>query len=127
VRASTDTEEHAMPQVTQLTTLVQAPDTGIDARTALAHIRVGDSYRMVRLAARDIFHDETAGYVQFDIRITKPRRVVVKLAGDDTYSVEIGRIKRSRGDIEYVVLEQQHGIYCDHLGETVERMCVAQS
>jgi hypothetical protein len=116
-----------MPQVTQLTTLVQAPDTGIDARTALAHIRVGDSYRMVRLAARDIFHDETAGYVQFDIRITKPRRVVVKLAGDDTYSVEIGRIKRSRGDIEYVVLEQQHGIYCDHLGETVERMCVAQS
>jgi hypothetical protein len=55
--------------------------------------------------------------------------VVVKLAADDTYAIEIGRMRRTKGSSlpEYQVLEQARGIYADQLGETVERLCAAWS
>jgi hypothetical protein len=114
------TETHT----TALTTLIQDPDTGIDARTAFQHLNYGDSWRLTRLGAHDRLYDETAGYIQFDVELTKKLRVVVKLQSDDSYAVEIGRIKLGK---EYTVLEQHRGIYYDQLGELVERMVVVWS
>lgn len=105
--------------------LVNEAPTGIDSRVAYQHLNYGDSWRMARLGARDLMRDEQAGYIQFDVRITKKLRVVVKLAGDDTYSVEIGRMRMRT--LEYQVLEQERGIYADQLGATVERLCLARA
>lgn len=117
------------PQATPVLSLVNEDPTGIDARIAYKHLNHGDSWRMARLGARDLMRDERAGYLQFDVRITRKLRVVVKLAMDDTYSVELGRMRRPRGVAlaEYEVLEQLRGIHADQLGETVERMCVVWS
>lgn len=46
--------------------------------------------------------------------------MVVKLAGDDTYSVELGQLRKPRGGmLEYRVIKQLHGIYGDQLGKIV--------
>jgi hypothetical protein len=108
-----------------ITSLYYEASTRIDAQEAIRQLRIGDSWRLVRLAAVNICFSKSDGYVQFDAKITtKKLRVVIKLQGDDTYAVEIGRMKRS---LDYVVLDQVRGIYADQLGETVERMCVEQS
>jgi hypothetical protein len=108
-----------------ITSLYYEASTRIDAQEAIRQLKIGDSWRLVRLAAVNICFSEADGYVQFDAKITnKKLRVVIKLLSDDTYAVEIGRMKRS---LDYVVLDQVRGIYTDQLGETVERMCVEQS
>lgn len=103
--------------------LAAAEPTTIDALTAFQQINWGDEWRMTRLGARDRCYSETDGYIQFDVKLTRKLRVIVKLAGDDTYSVEIGRIRK----LEYVVIEQAHGVYCDELGRTVEDLVVKWS
>jgi hypothetical protein len=105
--------------------LYNEASTSIDAQETFRQLRIGDSWRLVRLAAVNLCFSEADGYVQFDAKVTnKKLRVVIKLLGDDTYAVEIGRMKKS---LDYVVLNQVRGIFGDQLGETVERMCVEQS
>lgn len=111
----------------RFTTLIEDPDTGIDSQVVFQQINATDRWRMVRLAARDLFYDERVGYVQFDIKITRKLRVVVKLGSDDLYAVEVGQLKTVDYMPTYRVLDQVRGIDAGQLGETVERMCVAQS
>lgn len=98
-------------------------DTAIDAGTAFAHINWDDSWRTRRLGVRNRAFSNESGYIQFDIKITRVLRVIVKLMADDTYAVEIGRIRK----MEYVVIEQMRGIYGDVLGQTVEALCIKWS
>jgi hypothetical protein len=122
----TETEGRTM-STTILTSVIEGPDTGIDSQVAYRQIMATDRWRLARLAARDLFYDETAGYIQFDVKITKNRRVIVKLAANDTYSVEIGRVKTVDYLPTYLVLAQEHDVHCEDLGATVERMCLNQS
>lgn len=107
--------------MTTTTSLANDAPTSIDARAAFAQINLGDSWRLTRLGARNQVCDERAGYIQFDVTLDRRYRVIVKLAADDTYAVEIGR----NSVRTYQVLAQTRGIYCDELGEFVERMCLA--
>lgn len=109
-------------------TLINEPDTGIDSQVAYRQITATDRWRLVRLAARDLYYDETAGYVQLDVKpATRKLRVVIKLDTDDTYAVEIGRVKTVDYIPTYQVLEQVRGINAAELGQTVEDMAVKHS
>lgn len=112
---------------TTIKSLVNETPTRIDSRTAVAHINFGDSWRMRRFGYTDLMHNEAEGYIQFDVKLTWKLRVIVKLTADDLYAIEIGRIRRSRGDIEYVVIEQVRGIFWDDLGPIVESLIVKWS
>lgn len=108
------------------TSLVNDTPTTIDASVAFAQLNYGDSWRLIRLGARNRAYSEDRGYIQFDVMLGRKYRVIVKLAPSDTYSVEIGRLVKPHGSSirEYRVLSQVHDVYCDVLGETVERMCL---
>jgi len=97
--------------------------TQIYANIAFDDIRWGDSWRLIRLGCVNRAYSEDSGYIQFDTSgLGRKLRVIVKLAADDTYSVEVGRIKRSKGELSYVVLAQEHGHYADSMGAAIERM-----
>jgi hypothetical protein len=113
----------ASQQATPVRSLVEETPTGIDVRVAYQHLNHGDSWRMARLGARDRMQDEQAGYIQFDVLITRRLRVVVKLDADDTYAVEVGRMRK----LEYAVIRQVRGLTCEVLGEVVEEMVVEES
>ncbi|MGH8571133.1 MAG: hypothetical protein ACREX8_00965 [Gammaproteobacteria bacterium] len=119
----------ASPPRVPIQSLTTGEATGIDARTAWSHILAGDPWRLRRLGARDLIYNERAGYVQFDFRLTRKLRVVVKLCADDTYAVELGRCRKRRGSAlrEYEVLEQTHLLDVEQVGQAVEHMCVAWS
>lgn len=116
-----------MTTTSQATSLVNEAPTGIDARIAYAHLNLGDSWRMARLGAHDLMRDERAGYIQFDVKLGRTYRVIVKLDADDTYAVELGRMRKPRGAYlpEYQVIRQVRSLTFEVLGETVEEMCVA--
>jgi hypothetical protein len=100
--------------------LAELPATQMDVNTAFDHIRWGDALRMIRLGARNRAYSHDSGYIQFDTSgLGRTLRVIVKLAADDTYSVEVGRITRR---VEYVVLAQEHGHCADSMGAVIERM-----
>lgn len=111
---------------TMTTSLVSDTDTRIDAATAFQQINHGDTWRMARLGAHNRAHSEQSGYIQFDVTLGHKYRVIVKLDADDTYAVEIGRLRKSSGSSirEYQVLSQVRGIYWDVLGEVIERACL---
>jgi hypothetical protein len=44
------------------------------------------------------------------------QRLTVKLAADDTYSVEVGRLRK----LDYKVLGQRHGVTVDQLAATLD-------
>lgn len=51
---------------------------------------------------------------------TCPRRLFIKLAANDTFSIEFGRIVRRRGEVpEYLPIAQEHDIYCDQLDAAI--------
>lgn len=56
------------------------------------------------------------------------RRVIVKLAWDDTYAVELAEMRTVPGTVpgvdveEYAVLRQARGLFADMLGEIVDRL-----
>lgn len=111
--------------ITTTVSLAALPATQMDANTAFDHIRFGDVWRLVRLGARNRAYSHDSGYIQFDTSgLGRTLRVIVKLAADDTYSVEVGRITRR---VEYVVLAQEHGHYADSMGAAIERMVIAQT
>ena len=108
------------------TSIANTTPTTIDVDAAFAQLNYGDSWRMARLGAHNRAYSADHGYIQFDVKVGRKYRVIVKLAPSDTYSVEIGRMRKPRGSSirEYEVLSQEHDVYCDVLGEVVERMCV---
>lgn len=97
--------------------------TTIDANQAFSQVNYGDSWRMARLGARNHAYSASDGYIQFDIKLTGMRRVIVKLNGKDYYDVEIGRIKK----MDYIVLEQVRDIDAESLGRVIEDMAVRNS
>jgi len=103
--------------------IVNENPTIIDAQTAFAQINIGDSWRMLRLGARNHAYSEANGYIQFDVKLTGMRRVVVKLNGKDYYDVEIGRLRK----LNYIVLEQLRDIDAESLGRIIEEMAVRNS
>lgn len=60
-------------------------------------------------------------YIQFDVTLVRSRRVIVKLDANDTYSVEIGRMRKIDYLPTYEVLSQVTDIYCDQLSEVIRR------
>jgi hypothetical protein len=110
-------------QTTEAVNVVNESATRIDALTAFRQINHGDAWRMARLGAHNRMHSESNGYIEFDVTLGRKYRVIVKLDADDTYAVEIGRLRKPRGSSirEYQVLSQVRGIYWDALGETIER------
>jgi hypothetical protein len=102
--------------------------TLIDAGTAWAHLNLGDAWRSRRIGAHNVAYSEARGYLQFDMHTGDERthRVIVKLAVDDTYAVELGQMRTIPGTVpgvdveEYAVLRQVRGLFADQLGPEVE-------
>jgi hypothetical protein len=74
----------------------------------------------VRLDVRDVVTMRDGLMFAWGPRGGRVRKTTVKLAGDDTYSIEFGYLNRRT--YAYVVSETAEGIYCDALGETLEEM-----
>ena len=107
------------------TSVINETGPAIDPQVTIRQIRATDSWRMIRLGARDLYWSERDGYIQFDTSgLGRKVRVIVKLATDDTYTVEIGRMGRKDHMPEYQVLEQVRGINAAELGQTVEALAV---
>lgn len=82
-----------------------------DARTILSQI---GNMTLMSLGARDIV-DLGCG-IRFTVGRGKSRKVVVKLAANDTYSVEFVRIKQNFTAVSEFFAED---IYCDQLAEVL--------
>jgi len=82
-----------------------------DARTILRQI---GNMTLLSLGAREIM-DLGCG-VRFNVGRGKSRKVIVKLAVNDTYSVEFVRIKRDFTAVSEFFAEN---IYCDQLAEVL--------
>jgi hypothetical protein len=80
--------------------------------------------RKMRIGLRDYMYSNAetgTQYVQFDTGMGRAkRRFIVTVAPDDTFSVEVGRLKGRM--CEWVSIEVARGTYFDSLGEVVERM-----
>jgi hypothetical protein len=88
----------------------------IDAQTVFAQI---GQPTMLRVGAVDLMF--SADYVQFDMTMGRAkRRVVIVLAGDDTYSVEVGRTVKPAYAWRSIAVH--HGIYGDRLSDVVDSM-----
>lgn len=63
-----------------------------------------------------------ADYIKFQVSCDGRRRrwVIVKLAADDTYSVEFGRVRK----FDWIIDKQIEGVYAGQLGEVIERYYV---
>jgi len=111
---------------TPLTSLVDEPATTAEFNfmTTWQHISADDRLRLVRLGAMDRYYSVSGGYVQFDATLyRRPKlRVIVKLMADDTYAVEVGRLKRRGGDVVYSVVDQDRGLYAYQVGAVMEAM-----
>lgn len=67
--------------------------------------------------ARDYIRDDEAGLIKFKIGNGR-RWCTVKLLADDTYGVEIGRMRK----LDYLVVDQQLGIHAEDLPRVVREM-----
>lgn len=100
-------------------------------RAAHRHATLDQIGRMtlMRMGARDVVYDDANGQVWFRVGAGNPhRKVIVVLRSDDTYAVEIGRLRRRRGDAPQWVTEAtagiDQGIYGDMIGEIIDRLFV---
>lgn len=104
----------------EYTPLALQPATRIDVVEAWKHVR---QTTLMRLGAKDMVYSQDSGYVRFTTSGVK-RVVTVKLAADDTYSVEIGRVVHRRGRHtgapEYRVLRQITGMDAYGLASAIE-------
>ncbi|WP_027657357.1 hypothetical protein [Salinispora vitiensis] len=82
--------------------------------------------RLLLLGAHKFRHDDPKGELRFTIgEGSRTALVIVVLRADDTYGVEIGRMRRRRGEglPSWKTLKvKESGIYCDTLGEVLEGM-----
>jgi hypothetical protein len=103
--------------------IVNDSPTTIDAAQAFAQINYDDPWRMLRLCVSNRCYSKSDGYIQFDVKITGKRRIIVKLNGSDLYDIEIGRMKK----LDYIVLDQIRDIDADNLGRIIEDLAVNNS
>lgn len=93
--------------------IVRQPNRPADAAITLRQI---GSMVLASCGARDYLRDDTNGYVKF--RIGNGRRwCIVALAADDTYSIEVGRLRK----FDWIIDLQEHGIYAEDLPAAVRR------
>ena len=80
-----------------------------DARTILAQI---GTLTLMSLGAREIVNLGCG--IRFNVGRGKSRKMIVKLAANDTYAVEVVRLRR-----DFTAVSEFHtdGIYCDQLAE----------
>jgi hypothetical protein len=94
-----------------------------DPRLTLANI---GRWRLARLSARDLVHDDRRGALWFRVGPSRPHRVVlVVLRGDDTYAVEVGRLVRVRYLPVWVseaAVGVDQGLYAGQLGEQLDAL-----
>lgn len=95
-----------------------------DHRTTLAQI---GRMRLASLGARDIVHDDPNGRVWFRVLSGNPhRQIIVQLRGDDTYAVEIGKVRRRQLDFLSEATEGiDQGVHADQLGDTIDRLVMS--
>jgi len=89
-----------------------------DHHTTMQQIGSGN---LMACGARHFVHDNPNGLLMFRVGAERSlRKVMVRLMPNDTYSVEVG--KTNRKTMEYVVEDQEHGIYADQVGASVRRL-----
>lgn len=109
-----------MTETTQTLTALQLQPRGRDADPKGIHEMLRwDTW--ASMGARDfIGHPDGLQATIFLGLGTVKRRLFIKLAANDTFSIEIGRIVRRRGELpEYLALAQEHDIYCDQLDAAI--------
>ncbi len=101
------------------------------ATTIKAQIRAGDPMALALWGARDFISllptrrggrggsGVTLGGLSFDVAMPGVRRrVAVRLASDDTYTVETGRVHK----LQYQRRDVRYGITCEQLASTIEAL-----
>lgn len=103
------------------------PGREADHRVTLAQV---GRWRLASIGARDIVHDDRNGMLWFRVLSGNPyRKIIILLRADDTYAVEIGRMKKIQGLPEYVTEHAEGldpalgcGLYGDQLGDAIDRL-----
>lgn len=91
------------------------PGRAINVSVALRQI---GTVTLRRVGFHDLMFDHD--YVKFRVACDGCRKFwcIVKLAADDTYSIEFGRLVK----FDWRIAAQLEGVYGDVLGETIERL-----
>jgi hypothetical protein len=81
---------------------------------------------LMRMGARDFVHDDRNGELWFRVGAGNPhRKVSVVLRADDTYAIEIGKLKRRTFEwVTEATAGVDQGIYGDMIGEVIDRLFV---
>jgi hypothetical protein len=92
-----------------------------DHRVTLRQI---GSTTLASVGARDYVHDDGNGMVMFRVGGSRSvRKVIVTLAGDDTYIVEVGHLPTHGAHaFEWVTDRTDNGVYAEQLAATVRRL-----
>jgi hypothetical protein len=91
----------------------------IDAQAVFAQ---AGQWTLIRVGA--VNHLYSATHAQLDVRSGgAKRRIVITLAGDDTYSLEIGKVQRKT--FAWLSLNIERGIHAADLGAAIERAYTA--
>ena len=92
-----------------------------DARVTLAQI---GRMTLARVGAREYLRDDRDGILTFRVGMGPTlRKVIVRLAADDTYRVEVGRMpRRGAAAFTWIVEGVAEGVYAEQLAETVEAL-----
>jgi hypothetical protein len=91
----------------------------LDAQAVFAQ---AGHWTLIRVGATNHLYSDT--HVQFDIRTDHAkRRIIITLASDDTYSIEVGKIQRKT--YAWISRYIERGIHAADLGAAIERAYVA--
>lgn len=58
----------------------------------------------------------------FKVKVSRKYWLIVKLNAQDTYDVEVGRLRKKDGLPTYTPLQQAHGVYAEQLSATVRAL-----
>lgn len=112
-----------MTTSTSTPSILNLAQRDMDPRTTLAQI---NHLTLMTVAARRPRQVSTRGAVQVRIGTRPGTYLVIVLAADDTYSLELGRqVLGGPRDGAWTSLQVKHGIYCDQLSEVVLSLFVA--
>lgn len=78
----------------------------------------GNQFRMMT-GAKNFLAIENG--LQFQLPYPKINRVKIELRPNDTYTVEFGRARKSKGELKYTPVSTSAGIYADALVPLFER------
>jgi len=94
-----------------------APGRDLDLNTMLRQV---DQWTWMRMGvhANSLGWAVASDYAHHRLPGRPGQRLTVKLAADDTYSLEVGRMRK----LTYTVLAQRHGVTADQLAATLEEL-----